>query len=68
MDEAMVENLSSLANLVLTYGGTLVIAEGLDILAITAVALNTGFSRGAASKKNSRRLSQILSSAENYCP
>jgi hypothetical protein len=39
MDKAMVENLSSLANLVLRYGGTLVIAEGLDILAITAVAL-----------------------------
>jgi hypothetical protein len=39
MDEAMVENLSSLANLVLTYGSTPVIAEGLDILAMTAVAL-----------------------------
>ena len=34
-----VENLSNLANLVLTYGSTLVIAEGLDILPIVAVAL-----------------------------
>ena len=34
-----VENLSNLANLVLTYGSTLVIAEGLDILPIIAVAL-----------------------------
>ena len=34
-----VENLSNLANLVLMYGGKLVIAEGLDILPIIAVAL-----------------------------
>lgn len=39
MDEVIVENLSYLANLVFTYGSTLVIAEGLDILPITAVAL-----------------------------
>jgi len=39
MDEAIVENLSNLANLVLTYGSTLMIAEGLDILPITAAAL-----------------------------
>jgi hypothetical protein len=39
MDEAVMENLSYLANLVLTYGSTLMIAEGLDILPITAVAL-----------------------------
>jgi hypothetical protein len=37
MEEAIVENLSNLANLVLTYGNTLMIAEGLDIF--TAVAL-----------------------------
>jgi hypothetical protein len=34
-----VENLSNLANLVLTYGSTPVIAEGLDILPIIGVAL-----------------------------
>lgn len=39
MEEAIVENLSNLANLVLTYGSALMIAEGLDILPITAVAL-----------------------------
>jgi len=39
MDEASVENLSNLANLVLTYGSTLMMAEGLDILPISAAAL-----------------------------
>src|SRR5262245_55547016 len=39
MDESIVENLSSLANLVSTYGSTLVITERLHILAIAAVAL-----------------------------
>jgi hypothetical protein len=39
VDEAILENLSSLANLVLTYGSTLLIAEDLDIPFITAVAL-----------------------------
>jgi hypothetical protein len=34
-----VENFSNLANRVLTHSSTLVIAEGLDILAITALAL-----------------------------
>jgi hypothetical protein len=36
MDEAIVENISYLANLVLTYASALVIAEGLDIFPITA--------------------------------
>jgi hypothetical protein len=39
MDEAIVENLSSLANLVLTYGSTLVKTERLDTLDIAGVAL-----------------------------
>ena len=39
MDEAMTENFSNLANLVLTYGGTFVMAEGFDLFSITAVAL-----------------------------
>jgi len=39
MDEAIVENLSNLMNILSTYGSTLMIAEGLDILPITAVAL-----------------------------
>jgi len=39
MDEAIVENLSNLANLVWTYGSTLTIAEGLDAILITTVAL-----------------------------
>jgi len=40
MDEAMVENLSNLANHVLTYGGALVMAEGLDpLFSMTLVAL-----------------------------
>jgi hypothetical protein len=39
MDEAIVENLSYLANLVLTYRSIVMIAEGLDILPITAAAL-----------------------------
>jgi ribosomal protein L40E len=43
MNEAIVENLSYLANLVLTYGSTLVIAEGSNILPITAVALILAF-------------------------
>jgi Uncharacterised protein family UPF0547 len=38
VDEAIMENLSNLTNLVLTYGGTLVITEGVDILPIIAVA------------------------------
>jgi hypothetical protein len=39
MDEAIVENLSNLANLLLTDGRALMIAGGLEILPITAVAL-----------------------------
>jgi len=39
MDEAVVENLSTLANLVLTYGSNVMTAEGLDILPISAIAL-----------------------------
>jgi hypothetical protein len=39
MDEAIVENLSNLANLVLTDGRALMRAGGLEILPITAVAL-----------------------------
>jgi len=39
MDEAIVENLSNLANLLLTDGSPLMIAGGLEILPITAIAL-----------------------------
>ena len=39
MNEAIVRNLSYLANLVLTYASTLMIAEGSNILAITAAVL-----------------------------
>jgi hypothetical protein len=39
MEEAIVENLSNLANLILTFGNTLMIAEGWDIFPITAVVL-----------------------------
>ena len=39
MEEAILENLSSLANLVLTYGSTLLIAEGVDIPFVAIVAL-----------------------------
>ena len=39
MDEAVVENLSTLANLVLTYGSNVMKAEGLDILPVSAIAL-----------------------------
>ncbi len=39
MDEAIVENLSNLANLLLTDGSPLMIAGGLEILPVTAVAL-----------------------------
>jgi hypothetical protein len=39
MDEAVVENLSTLANLALTYGSNLMIAEGLDVLPISVVVL-----------------------------
>ena len=39
MDEAIVENLSNLANLLLTDGSLLMIAGGLEILPITAIAL-----------------------------
>ena len=39
MEEAILENLSNFANLVLTYSNSLMIAEGLDIFSITGVAL-----------------------------
>jgi hypothetical protein len=39
MDEAIVENLSNLANLLLTDGSPLMIAGGSEILPVTAVAL-----------------------------
>jgi hypothetical protein len=39
MNEVILENLSSLANLVLTNGNTLLIAEGLDVLSVTALIL-----------------------------
>ena len=39
MDEAIVENLSTLANLLLTDGSPLMIAGGLEIFPVTAVAL-----------------------------
>src|SRR5262245_32530903 len=38
MHEALVENLSNLANLISTYGSTFMIAEGLDSVSITAIA------------------------------
>ncbi|MGH8546960.1 MAG: hypothetical protein ACREX3_25780, partial [Gammaproteobacteria bacterium] len=39
MDEAIVENLSTLANLVLTYGSNLMIADGLERLPISLAVL-----------------------------
>ena len=56
-----VENISNLANLVLTYGSTLVIAEGLDILPIIAVALILVLLAATDSEKKTGRF-QILSS------
>ena len=56
-----VENLSNLANLVLTYGSMLVIAEGLDILPIVAVTLILVLLTARVVKRKRKR-SQILSS------
>lgn len=39
MDETILENLSNLANLILTHGSALLIADGLDILSVTALIL-----------------------------
>jgi hypothetical protein len=39
MDEAILENLSILANLILTHGSALLIVDGLDILSLTALIL-----------------------------
>lgn len=39
MEEAILENLSNLANLVLTYRNSLMIAEDLDFFSITGIAL-----------------------------
>lgn len=39
VDEAILENLSSLANLVLTYGSTLLTVEGVDIPFVVIVGL-----------------------------
>jgi hypothetical protein len=39
MDEAILENFSILANLILTHGSALLIVDGLDMLSLTALVL-----------------------------